>query len=489
MIMHKPLETTAKLLAALETEGVDVVHWKSNHHLAEALAGDTDLDVLVRAADLARFRDAATMAGALRIISPSWASYPGVEDWLLHDGAAGKFLHLHVHTQLVTGLKRVKHLILPWTDHVLSHRRREPASGWPVPQAEEELLVLLIRIWAKMPPFRRLWRPQIPRHIMAELRWLEGQVDLSHLRDTATELGLSLPALPPFPDQASILKTARHLYGQVQRHRRMSWPVALAISATEGVKLTLRKWWSRKLGPIRYRKQLARQGAMVALIGSDGSGKSTQSGRLIKWLTYKLDAHLVYMGSGDGRTGLANGLRKLLSRSWKKSRGKAAAGPSQASQKRSLPARLWRLFDLLLLRRKLRLLRLARRMADRGSIILLDRYPQNQIDGVNDGPRQSDGRGFAWAAAMERRLLAEAAGLGPDLVIKLRVSPDVALSRKPDHDRTMIERKCAVVDALQFGRAETVVLDADAPVDDVTQAAKAALWSFLAARNTTAMQP
>lgn len=477
--MHSALEASRTLLSILRAAGVEFVHWKSNHHLAEALGGETDLDLLVRAADISGFRQAVTSAGAIRIQSQSWASYPGVEDWLLHDDATGRFLHLHVHTQLVTGLKRVKHLILPWTETVLAHRRNEPVSDWPIPQAEVELLVLLVRIWAKMPPLRRLWKPSVPHHIMAELRWLESEADAGKLREAAKTLGLSLEALPPYSDEPAVIATTRAIYEQVARYRRMSWPAALARSAIEGVKLTIRKVWSKKIGPLRYRKTIAGPGAMIALVGSDGSGKSTQSARLIKWLHYKLDAHLIYMGSGDGRTGLANGLRKLLSSTWKKSQRKVSSAAPRTNANRSLAARVWRLFDLLLLRRKLRLLRKARQMADEGSIMLMDRYPQSQVAGINDGPRQSEGRGFAWAAAMEQRLLAEAATLGPDLLIKLHISPDVASARKPDHDRTTIERKCAVVDALVFSRAHTVVLDAEAPVDEVTLSAKAAIWSFV----------
>ena len=53
---------------------------------------------------------------------------------------------------------------------------------------------------------------------------------------------------------------------------------------------------------------------MVALVGSDGSGKSTVSSSLLRWLHYKLDAHFYYMGSGDGAAGWVQGMRRGLSR-------------------------------------------------------------------------------------------------------------------------------------------------------------------------------
>ena len=40
-----PLEAALAIGRALAASGVRLVHWKSNGHLAEALAGETDLDV------------------------------------------------------------------------------------------------------------------------------------------------------------------------------------------------------------------------------------------------------------------------------------------------------------------------------------------------------------------------------------------------------------------------------------------------------------
>jgi thymidylate kinase len=341
------------------------------------------------------------------------------------------------------------------------------------------LLVLLIRIWAKMPPLKRLTGPRIPPHILAEERWLEGQADAGLFLAQARALGLTPPSPPPYGGEADIIRMARVLYGQVGQHRRMAWPTALLAGLGQAAKLTVTRLWLKRVGPVRYRKLIAGPGAMVAFTGSDGSGKSTQTQLLLKWLHYKLDAHLLYMGSGDGSTGLANGFRKSLSRLWKKTKGSKPKTPSTSGRPASLAEKIWRLFDLLLLRRKVRLLRKARRMADRGSVMLIDRYPQSQFPGISDGARQQDGRGFAWAAAMERRLLAEAAGLGPDLVLKLHISPEAAHARKPDHDLATIRRKCDVVDSLAFPDARVVVLDAGEPLDQVTLAAKAAVWTHI----------
>ena len=67
-------------------------------------------------------------------------------------------------------------------------------------------------------------------------------------------------------------------------------------------------------------------------IGDDVTYSGTVSGALDKWLRYKLDSHLVYMGSGDGRAGWLNGLRRKVSGRLRSARRKGSrAGPPQAA--------------------------------------------------------------------------------------------------------------------------------------------------------------
>ncbi|MCB1377024.1 MAG: hypothetical protein KDK89_01440 [Alphaproteobacteria bacterium] len=477
--MSQTLIMADQLLGALAAAPVRFVHWKSNHHLNEALAGETDLDLLVAAEDADRFRHVVAGLGGLAVISQPWARYPEVEDWLLPDPDSGRFLHLHVHLATVTGLKRIKHLRLPWAGELLA-QNRAGARGWPIPSAELELLVLLVRIWAKMPPLKRLFGPRVPAHIMAELRWLESQAKPDALAQAASALGLSARFPLDLATESAIVRQARDFNDQVQQHARMPWSAALLWAAKLTLQLALTKLWYRHVGPIRYRKTLAGKGAMVALIGSDGSGKSTVSQALEKWLRYKIDVHLIYMGSGDGRAGLVNGLRRALSAAFgKKVKARRRRDPDKPVRPAGFAEKLYRLFDLLLLRRKLKLLRLARRLADGGSIILLDRYPQQQFKAISDGPRQQDGRGFAWAARQEQRLFDEAARLGPDLVLKLAIAPEVAHARKPDHDIETIRRKCAITDAIVLDGAATVTIDAAAAPETVLRRTQAEIWDYL----------
>ena len=96
---------------------------------------------------------------------------------------------------------------------------------------------------------------------------------------------------------------------------------------------------------------------------------TTVSRSLLEWLHYKLDAHFYYMGSGEGAAGWVQGVRRVLSRFWRKRKGPRTVNSAKTEGQKSASAlsKLWRSLDLLLLRRKLRLLRHNRRPAARHS--------------------------------------------------------------------------------------------------------------------------
>ena len=62
----RPLVAALALRDALQRAGVPFVHWKSNDHLAEALAGKTDIDLYVDPAHRQQFEEVMIRFGALR---------------------------------------------------------------------------------------------------------------------------------------------------------------------------------------------------------------------------------------------------------------------------------------------------------------------------------------------------------------------------------------------------------------------------------------
>jgi len=60
--------------------------------------------------------------------------------------------------------------------------------------------------------------------------------------------------------------------------------------------LKINRYVGRFTGLVQLKKTVAAGGKIMALVGSDGSGKSTLCNDLIKWLTFKIDAHYFYLG-------------------------------------------------------------------------------------------------------------------------------------------------------------------------------------------------
>ncbi len=487
------LAAAVDLNRALSAAGVHFCHWKSNDHLAEALAGETDIDLYVAPADRQAFEAAMTAQSIVRIISQPWASYPGVEDWLAFDRASGGFLHLHVHYALLTGLKRVKHLHIPWEDVLLANLRRDQASGWPIPAAELEFVILLVRIWAKMPPQRRLIGARIPRQIVRELNWLRHDADAARLAVLMHQLRLDAEIAPVTAllstseiKAGDVIPTAKALYRRLAADRRMGWWSALGLAIFRNTRMVVAQAGRLAHLPWQTGKTLPQGGLIIAVIGSDGSGKSTLTRDLMKWLRFKLDVYPVYMGSGDGGSGPFDWLRRTVKAAVKPLRASRTARPPRkpgaSAERYGFFSRLVELHQLPLMRHKIKLLRLSRRLTARGSLVVADRYPQSQVNGISDGPKLQDGRGFDWAARRELPMYDEAARLGPDLLIKLLVDPETAHRRKPDHDAATIERKCEIIVRLAFPGTEVVEIDATRPYEDVLLDAKRAIWHRLAAR-------
>lgn len=486
-----PLPVALAIADALRSAGVRFVHWKSNDHLAAALAGETDIDIFVPQDDRQGFERVMADVGGLKISSQPWARYPRIEDWLVLDRTTGRFLHLHLHYALMTGLKRVKHLRFSWGEALLANLRTDARSGWPIPAAEIELLLLLVRIWAKMPPWRRWISARIPPQAVSELDWLREGATPDRLRALVSDLlpnadpSQVLGVLRPGPFAApEIIAVARALNEQLAGSVRMPWAAALALALRRNANLALAKAARAVVPEIRTGKTIPAGGVMIALIGSDGAGKSSLCRDLDAWLRFKLDVHVRYMGSGDGGTHLVDWVRRAVKAVLKSVRGrrtpKASNGARATKTKPpSLASKLGVTYQLVLMRHKLRLLRAGRKLAGGGSVVLTDRFPQTQFPGICDGPKIQSGRSFAWAARHEMILYEKAKSLGPDLALKLIIDPATAHGRKPDHDLCVITRKCRIVDALDFPQREVAAVDASRPYDEVLHSAKIAIWDHL----------
>ncbi|MCI4592087.1 nucleoside triphosphate hydrolase [Sphingobium sp. BYY-5] len=213
---------------------------------------------------------------------------------------------------------------------------------------------------------------------------------------------------------------------------------------------------------------------LIAVVGCDGSGKSTVTQALQVWMSECGSTRICHLGKQSGNIGRRIARLPLLGRRLDKSIH-AKAQKAQAGQGPGLMAAL--VIYLFSMRRVYRFHRMMR-LRREGYAIIADRFPQVGIPGPMDGLGLANARQsglIGMIARSERQRYEAMVANKPDLVLRLNVSLDVAVARKPDHRFSSLARKIADVPRLTFEGAPIVELDAEQPLEQVLAQAKAAI--------------
>lgn len=241
------------------------------------------------------------------------------------------------------------------------------------------------------------------------------------------------------------------------------------------------------------------KGPLIALIGSDGSGKSTVTTDLEKWFSEKIDCRRYYLGSGDHYNPVYKRVIKMMIRRFRLSRAlneqqMIKTGKSQVNQiqenilKKGLKSCFCHVNAFYLYRisvHSLKQLKKSKGFSASGGICLFDRYPQNQFVGINDGPKIRKAYGRLNSSLINRLIQMEEENINrcvkmsPDLVIKLIVSPEVAILRKPDHNILELEKKTDIICKLDFENAAIHNIDANQKYEEELKVIKKLIWDYL----------
>ena len=105
---------------------------------------------------------------------------------------------------------------------------------------------------------------------------------------------------------------------------------------------------------------------------------------------------------------------------------------------------------------------------------------QIQFEGINDGPKIKSKFGdsknsltkilYPYFQNKEMKYLKNAVNIQPDIVIKLHLSVEESMRRKPDNNIDKIKAKHTIVENLKFPESEVVDVDATQPLEqEITQ--------------------
>lgn len=480
----RALELVDKLAKRLHDAEVVYCHWKSNESLSEAVAGVHDLDLLFRRSDMV------TVAAILhdlgfRVARPDHdQQLPGVLDYYNLDEPTARIVHVHAHTQLVLGDDATKNFRLPIErDYLASVSTRGPL---PTPSPEFEYLVFVIRMVLK----HSTWDAQLARKgklapsERREREDLEARISLEEV-DRIRQRCLPLVDRELFAD-------CRRALGSASRLERVFISRRLIVALESLGRRSRRRDSLLRMVRRRYRKMKAARGItgkrlvdgglIIAVVGGDGSGKSTTVDSVYSHLASDFRIRRIHLGKPPWSR-----LSRMVRRPMRKARSfglLSATGlpPWTDFDEVGFPGYGYLVWHLLIARDRFLQYRRARRAANAGEIVICDRFPLDAI-------RLMDGRRLSEIPALESRPLASFLVrledsyyqriLPPDLTIVMRVDPDVAVARRSDDPEYFVRVRASEILDADWAAQNVVVVEANEPLEEVQRRVREVIWAEL----------
>ncbi|HOO49947.1 MAG TPA: hypothetical protein PLK94_01515 [Alphaproteobacteria bacterium] len=507
----------AQLFKAFQTHKILWCSWKSNEHLIEGLLGKTDIDIIFEEHERRRVIEIMRLCGFVIFQAPDHRCYPGIIDAICADCESGRILHAHSHFLLAGGEKYLKNQMLPWNAFILEGRAvSELAPDIYTSSPDVEAVLLLVRESLKIRwrDWRRLRDDEMwgSKGFKAELAWLRERAAVDDVRKSAekllnaeiAEFVCELFTQKPTLERFLRLKQCVRAFSSEHGWNRMSPVMALfTVWFREVMYIIIRITEKMRLpSPFIRRRVLPGCGMIVACIGPDGSGKSTVTKTLQAQWQDKIDVVRVYFGTGDGATFFLQRLLKLFIRAGLKTKEllkpqhknfatevKTVDASSTRPSYTASPVKLAEAVVGVLAKKQL--MRRICRLRHKGILVICDRWPQNQIPEINDGPllaRFKDSNRWLYrhlAHWEEKQFFQICSMQAPDILVRLNPSVDIAVGRKEENKKivALIAQKIDAFKKLDFWDAgEVHDIDADDQLNEVLYQTREIIWGHLQKR-------
>ena len=489
------LEICKQLFKCWNENNVSYCHWKSNEHLMEGLDGDTDLDVYVSQADKEKAEKYLVACNYKECIIQKGHRYPNVVEWIGFDESTGRLIHVHLHYQVITGTRYCKEYVFPIDNVIIDTRLRNEETGVYVTNPDLEIIILFCRIALKAKNHRDI-HPDSDD--LKEIKYLKDRIALKNVQSLCQNLmedngcfffNLISKDLLSCDEWQTVYKIASKWLKPYRKYSRLTVFLRHKFYSLRALFIIgLRKLFDIKLV---NKKTFGAQGISICFLGQDGSGKSTVTIDLCKWLNWKIEASRFYLGSGDHYNGL---LKRIMSRRGESKRettiqnNKGNNPDTSLKRKKTLKSFLCSVFvclySLNLSRRAYSVMKKANDYCNRGGIALFDRFPQMQFEGISDGPRianyyKKNGLDFAinkLMAKMEYKYFYKIQQMQPSIVFKLMLSPEESIRRKPFENLENVKEKHEITKALLFPNSEVYEVDATQDYQEELIYIKKIIW-------------
>ena len=479
------------LIQCLDRRAIDYCHWKSNCRLEDTLAGDEDIDVLVRRQQATAFQQAIAECGYKLALSSTGAEHPSTFHALALDAESGELVDLHVCHQVYSGDSLVKNYRMALEEPLLTQTRK--LHGIKVPVAELELLYFVLRIALKHLSVIEVLKSNRKYYKTSdELVWLRSQASSQAAAELCQKLFPAIGHSLFFQLIAAIENP-----GALARRVVLGWKVRWRLRGTRRllspVETASRLWRFMLFIKSRLTRQkgmhLQAGGLIVALVGPKATGKSTLANELAR----RLGKHLkvVRVHAGKPPSSLLSWLPNLLVPLARKMFPHERLSEYEAPERRA--RRDYSLFYVtrmtLLAYDRRRLLRRALRQAAAGAIVISDRFPTKMTGAIDsscfDGAAIDNCKNGLkrWLMGWERKLYSEMPA--PDIVLKLEAPIDTALARDASRNKQSgpnadaVRRRWDLESSPDFQDCSVVRIDTTEALAESGRKAALAVWAAL----------
>lgn len=457
------------LLKCFHDNNIIYCHWKSNEHLEDSFKGDTDFDMLFDINQKAKVKNIFHENGFALFTPPFNRRYIEIDDFIAIDYEQNKIIHFHTHYSLQIGTSGLKEYRYTIENKILATRIFSSYFNCYLIDPRYEFLLLIIRLSLKV---RANWSLNFRNskevsHANVELAWLKERVSFNQLMELIESLKV------PY-DIEDVLNIYNNGFGYNTLHTvSLQKDKIKDLEKESPFKIKTKKWvkWLyfqygrilRKTGAFYVVKRRVKQddGFSIAILGSDGSGKSTQIKELKRIFSTKIDIESFYLGSNKGSR---SNVRKVL----------------EYVRDKNL------IFNIRILEQLLNLslaftiglekqsrLKKAKKLKEKGVLVLFDRFPQNQNYSFNDGPLLTKAFNSKYTIIkaignLEKKLYSPSLNKYPDVIVKLIADPNT-LAKRRDMSLEQINAKQNSIKNLTFGNKSPIIeIDANMSIAQVT---------------------